>query len=319
MKRNHILTLLRQLLVCLALFVAATACNKNNTSSGSGGSGSTITMILANSTNATMFDSAVIRVHLDTVFSGVGPYTVFVPTNSSFANSGITSAMISAMPDSVVRNIILYHTIGASLLSSNFPPGSDNKIVTANGDSVFTTYNNFGLFVNGIQVVAGDVIASNGVLDVVNYVLLPPSGTILQTLQADTAYTFLVAALNTCSSVLNLDSLLAAPGIYTMFAPSNSAFIAAGYPNIAAVTSANPDSLANVLSYHVVPGRSFTCDYSQSQMLPTVNGNTLTMLVNGLSTFQVQGKLNATPSNIVYGNVMARNGVIHGVDQVLLP
>jgi uncharacterized surface protein with fasciclin (FAS1) repeats len=297
-------------------------CNKQASPANNVGPTSTITAIIESASNATLFDSAMVKTGMDTIFSQTGPYTVFLPINNTFTAAGINAAVLDTFPDSVLRNLIEYTTIGAGILSTGFPVTNDFKIVATNGDSLFVTNIAGSLWVNGQAVVSGNVVASNGVIDVVSYPLFPATGNLLQTMQADTSLTLMVAALAACTPVINLDSLLSYGGIYSVFAPVNSAFAAAGYPSVAAINGANPDSLANIISYHVLPLRIFTCDWSSGQLLTTLNDSTLTAYIpaqGATGYYQVQGLLNATASNIIFGNLMAHNGVVHKIDQLFLP
>src|SRR5215467_15708795 len=85
--------------VVLAVFVNL-GCNKTNVPSNINNSSNTITAVLASASDATTYTSLIQRVHLDTVFSGMGPYTVFVPTNDAFTASGLTSTVLAGLSDS---------------------------------------------------------------------------------------------------------------------------------------------------------------------------------------------------------------------------
>jgi uncharacterized surface protein with fasciclin (FAS1) repeats len=307
---------------CWALFLGLVGCTKINQNSSVTPS-NTIAQQVAAASNATIFDSAMNRTGMDTIFSQPGPFTLFLAVNNTFAAANITTATLNSYPDSVVRNWIEYSTVaGEAILTTNLNVVTDLKVIAANGDSLFFTNLAGSLWVNGVSVVAGNIIASNGVIDITSYPLFPATGNLWQTLQADTTLSLMAAALTACSPVINLDSMLSQGGIYTVFAPTNSAFIAAGYSSASAINSANPDSLAAIISYHIVPYRIFSCDWSSGQQLSSLSDSTFTSFVpvqgsNGY--YQVQGKLNVTASNIIVGNVMAYNGVLHKIDQLMLP
>ncbi|HEX4850594.1 MAG TPA: fasciclin domain-containing protein, partial [Puia sp.] len=193
------------------------------------------------------------------------------------------------------------------------------KLVTANGDSVFITVNTNGVFVNGIQTLANDVQASNGYIDAMSAPLFPPRGTILQTLQADTSFSYLVAALSRASlGTTDMNGMLSSGGPYTIFAPVNYAFRTAGFATVDQINNSNSDSLANILLYNILPGRTFTSDLSTGAVRTTLNDSTILFTSSG-ATRQIQGSMNTIPANVVAANIMARNGVMYIIDQVLLP
>ena len=228
------------------------------------GSGPTITHVLATVTNANLFNSLINRTGLDTTLNGTGPFTVFVATDTAFKLLGLDSAVLSNTPDSFLFRVLSYAIIdGSSLGTATLPAGPDSKIITAGGDSIYVSNGINGIYVNGIPVVQPNVAASNGTINVLLSPLIPPSGTLLQTLQADTIYSFMSAAIARASEgSTNLDSLLASSP-FTFFVPTNSSFQAVGYSTINDINNANPDSLANLVTCHIVPLRIFSSDFTQ--------------------------------------------------------
>jgi uncharacterized surface protein with fasciclin (FAS1) repeats len=302
-------------LLATALLTFA-ACKKHNSNTSS--SPGTITAVVTADTSFSVLAGAVTSADLATTLSGPGPFTVFAPNNAAFAASGLSSAALSAFSPSQLATILLYHTIPAKIMASQVPAGPDAKVVTASGDSVFVTNGASGVFVNGIKVVQADVPASNGVIHVLAKVLIPPVGNLVVTASADTSFSYLVAAITRASEgSTNVAAVLASGGIFTVFAPTNNAFRAAGFPTIDAINAADPNTLTTILTYHVVAGRAFSSDLSDGQKLTTLNGETLSISVS--SGAQVKGMSNASASNITATNIVATNGVVHVIDQVLLP
>ncbi|THF49182.1 fasciclin domain-containing protein [Flavobacterium supellecticarium] len=279
---------------------------------------STITDVVVANPNFSLLKSAVVKANLATTLSGPGPFTVFAPDNNAFAASGISSATINALSSEQLQDILLYHTLPAKIVSVNVPAGPNAEVVTAGGGKVYVTKNTNGVFVNGWKVTAPDIVASNGVIHALEHVLLPPTGNIVATAQANNDLTYLVAAvLRASQGSTDVAAALSGGGPLTVFAPTNQAFIAAGFPTIASIEAADPDVLANILTYHVVTARAFSSDLSDGQNLTTLNGGQVTVsLVNGAA---VKGNGNTTASNITAVNIMADNGVIHLIDRVLLP
>ncbi len=278
----------------------------------------TITSQVVAGANLSLLESAVVKANLATTLDGAGPYTVFAPTDDAFAASGITASTINTLTAAQLQTILLYHTLPAEVFAANVPAGPNAKVITASGDSVFVTKNATGVYVNGINVTQADIDASNGVIHLISRVLLPPAGNIVEVAQANSNFSFLVAAvLRASTGSTNVAQILSSGGPFTVFAPTNDAFIAAGFANIAAINAADPNTLASILTYHVIPGRVFSSDLTNGATPATANGATVTIGLTGGAT--VKGKTNTTASNIIGTNIMARNGVVHVIDKVLLP
>lgn len=303
--------------VCL-FSVTMVACKKNSTMPVTPGPG-TITAQVSAGANFMLLKSAVVKAGLATTLDGAGPYTVFAPTDDAFMASGITSTLIGSLSADQLKAILLYHTIGSKILAVNVPAGPNAKVVTAGGDSVFVTKNSMGVYVNGTKVVTPDVAASNGVIHTISKVLLPPVGNIVAVASADTTFSFLVAAVVKASSgSTNVAGILSGGSILTVFAPTNNAFRAAGFPTKDAVTATDANTLTTILTYHVIPGRIFSSDLTDGAQPATANGGKVTIGLSG-SAATVKGTTNTSASNIIGVNIMATNGVIHVIDQVLLP
>jgi uncharacterized surface protein with fasciclin (FAS1) repeats len=282
-------------------------------------SSKTITQIVVDDDNFSTLEAAVLKAKLETTLAGVGPFTVFAPDNTAFAASGITSQVLATLTDIQVKNILLYHTLAANVPAANVPAGPNAKVITASGDSVFLTKNTAGVFVNGIKVKQADIFASNGVIHAIEKVLIPPAGNLVVTAQANPDFSYLVAAiLKASTGKTNVAGLLSGSGIYTVFAPTNKAFIGAGFPTIASIQAADPDVLTSILTYHVIAARVFSSDLTNNAQPTTLNGGKVTIkLTSGAQVLGVGNGTNA--SNITATNIMASNGVIHVIDRVLLP
>lgn len=298
------------------LFAAFSSCKKDDNTPQVD---NTITAKVLASADLTLLESAVVRANLGSTLSGTGPFTVFAPTDQAFAATGIDAAMLNSLDTNALKSILLYHVLPSKVASANVPAGPNAKVITASGDSIFVTKNIYGVYINGIKVSSADIDASNGIIHLLSQVLLPPGGNIVEVAQSYDDFTFLVAAVVRASSgSTNVAQILSSGGPFTVFAPTNDAFIDAGFADINAINSADPNYLAAILTYHVVPGRVFSSDLSNGATPATAGGGVLTIGVTG-SGATVKGSSNPTPANIIGANVMARNGVIHVVDAVLLP
>src|SRR5271163_1950722 len=121
-------------LVWLALFfgLALAGCNKVNQNGSSVTPNNTITQLIGAASNATIFDSAMNRTGMDTIFSQPGPFTLFLPVNNTYAAAGITLTILSSYPDSIVRNWIEYSTVaGVAILTTNLNVVTDLKVIAS--------------------------------------------------------------------------------------------------------------------------------------------------------------------------------------------
>lgn len=250
-----------------------------------------------------------------------GSYTLFAPTNDAFIDAGFATVQdIMNAPVDVLKPILLYHVLGTEVTSGNVPTGPNAAVNTLNGADAYVTRKQDGsVFINGVAVILADVNAVNGVIHVIDKVLIPPTGNIVQTaIAANPEFTYLVAAVVRASQgSTNVAGLLSGTGPFTVFAPVNQAFINAGFATINDIMNASPATLTTILGYHVIGARVFSSDL--------VNGMTPTMFLGGTTTItltggaKIKGNGNPTASNIVKTDIVCTNGVIHVIDGVLLP
>jgi transforming growth factor-beta-induced protein len=187
-----------------------------------------------------------------------GPFTVFAPTDAAFAAlpAGTLDAVLA--DTELLTSILLYHVVPGRVLASDL---SDGQVVTtAEGRPVRVTLGG-GARVNGANVVTPDVTASNGVIHVIDAVLIPVEDNVETAVAA--GFETLVAAVQAAG----LEDALRAPGPFTIFAPTDAAFAALPDGALEALLK-DPDALAEVLTYHVVPGRVFASDRARVSRRP---------------------------------------------------
>ncbi|MGV3765733.1 MAG: fasciclin domain-containing protein [Chitinophagaceae bacterium] len=279
----------------------------------------TISGIVIESNNFTTLEAGLGRANLVDALRATGPFTVFAPDNDAFAASGINTTVLNALPLTRLDSILKYHVLTSDIPSGSVPAGPNAKVTTLSGDSVFVTRNAAGVFINGVRVKTADVDASNGTIHVVSNVLIPPGNrTIVNVALEDTSLSYLVAAvLRASEGTTNVASVLSSTNGLTVFAPTNNAFRAANLPTIASIQAADPALLTSILTHHVIGARVFSSDLTEGLQAPTLGGENVTITLSGGA--KVKGAANATASNIIATNIMARNGVVHKIDQVLLP
>jgi uncharacterized surface protein with fasciclin (FAS1) repeats len=268
---------------------------------------------VAQNSGFTTLASAIGTAGLTTTLKGTGPFTVFAPTNAAF------SAIAVPSDPAVLGNILKYHVLSGKVLAAALPTSYTPGVVTLNGDSVYVKrFPSGNAYVNGVKVDQADVNASNGAVHVIGTVLIPPAATVVAVAQSDTTFKLLVQAVVKC----NLAGALSSPGSLTVFAPTNAAFRSVGFDStaIANASGATLTTLTNVLLYHVVPARAFSADLVEGlATAPTLlSGKSLAFSVTGGAKVTGSGN-GGTASNIVKVNIVAKNGVVHVIDRVLLP
>ena len=147
----------------------------------------TILDVVVNSDVHNTLEAAVLAAGLQGALSGPGPLTLFAPTDAAFAAlpAGTIDALL-ADPTGLLTQILLYHVVGASALSTDLSDGQ--MIATLNGADVTVTINGSGVFINNAQVIVADIIADNGVVHVIDAVLVPASNVTEQSLNAALVY-----------------------------------------------------------------------------------------------------------------------------------
>jgi len=246
--------------------------------------------------------------------------TLFAPDDKAFESIGITSgAALGSLPDSTLTAILLYHVLSHEVKAADIPQADNTPVTTVNGKPIYATRTQAGkVYINGVPVTKADITCTNGVIHDISSVLMPPGGTIVQTAIANPNLSLLVAAvLRASQGSTDVAAVLSGAGPFTVFAPTNKAFVNAGFPNAAAINAADPNTLTKILTYHVIAGRIFSSDLVDGSTPATVNGETVKIMLG--SGAQVKGNGNTSPSNIILTNIVTTNGVVHVIDQVLLP
>lgn len=280
----------------------------------------------------TLLKKAISRANLSGALSQPGTYTIFAPTDAAFKLLGPAYAdtnAINALNPLILQQVLQYHVLGATTQSSAIPTALLTPVQTLAGSTLYVTKalssstgTATSISVNGARVVQADAQASNGVVHVIDRVLIPPVfGNLISTVQGiptlfpTVSFTLFQAALTRAGSA----SALGGTTPLTVFAPTDAAFVAAGFKDVAAINAASPSTLATILSYHIVTGRTYTPLITNNSNLTTLLGSTVTF-GSGSTGLTVTGKGNGgTASNIIFPDITATNGVIHIVDRVLLP
>ena len=251
--------------------------------------------------------SAVIQAGLLETLQGPGPFTVFAPTDQAFTDAGIDLASLDTPEGKeILSDILLYHVV-----AGNVPSSAVTECMSAdavNGQPLSFTVNG-GVMVNGANVILPDVVTSNGVIHVIDKVLTPTDtpNDIPRTAQCTGQHNSLV------SSVIQAELLetLQGDGPFTVFAPTDQAFIDA---NIDLASLDNPEGkaqLADILLYHVLDGEVPAANVTDCLSATAINGNPL--------SFTVGDSVMVNGATVTATDVPTSNGIIHVIDKVLLP
>ncbi len=275
----------------------------------------TVVDIAQSDTSFSILVAALQKANLVTTLSNRSAnFTVFAPTNTAFRNAGITAAAIAgftpAQVNDVLTPILTYHVVAAKVNASAVP--ASDTVKTVNGKNLFASKNANGVFVNGVKVVTTDLNAANGVVHVINSVLIPPTKTIAQIVTDDPAnFSLLLTAVVRAG----LAGTLSGPGKFTVFAPVNSGFPAA-LDTDAEINAAPTATVAGIVGSHAFATNIFAGDLVAGATGATVNpATTLTIGLNP-ATVKITGSAN-TASNITTTNIVATNGVVHVINRVL--
>ena len=270
----------------------------------------TVVDIVVASPDHNTLEAAVIAAELADDLSGPGPFTVFAPTDAAFAAlpAGTVDALLQD-PTGALANILLYHVLGLTALSTDLVDGM--MVPTLQGDDVTVTINADGVFINDAQVIMADIIADNGVVHVIDAVLLPPAmptNTIMDIVTNSADHTTLEVALNASG----LNETLANPGDFTLFAPTDAAFALLPAGTVDALLADPTGALVNVLLYHALTGTVLSTDLSDGLMAMTIQGSDVTVTINANGVF-------INDAQVIMADIIADNGVVHVIDAVLLP
>ncbi len=244
-----------------------------------------------------------------------GEFTVFAPTDAAFEALGADTIAALLNDPETLSDILLYHVLGSERPASNLQRRSSRSLRTLNTDRLVTNVTDEGLYINQSLVVLQDIQTTNGIIHVIDRVLLPPSdevvaGTVVDVAVQAGSFTTLVAALQ----ATGLDNVLANPhGRFTVFAPTDAAFAVLGDDAIADLL-ANPDVLTDILLYHVNfwPKKTDRVLRRVPFGIRMLNGDRVDVSIQS-------GDIFINDSKIVVQDIVTENGVIHVIDAVLIP
>ena len=263
---------------------------------------------------------AVVAAGLAETLSGAGPFTVFAPTNAAFAallgELNLSKEQLFANT-SLLGAVLTYHVVPGRVLAEDIKEGAKPKTVQG---QVFTLGLSGGPTIADARgrtanIVATNVQASNGVIHVIDKVILPQTKNIVEVALGVPDFSILVEAV----LAAELQGVLSGTGPFTVFAPTNAAFASLlGELGLSKEQLlANKPLLTAVLTYHVLPAKVLAQDVSDGAKPATVQGQMLSFDKSrkALEIEDARGR----EANVIATDVQASNGVIHVIDKVLLP
>jgi transforming growth factor-beta-induced protein len=244
---------------------------------------------------------------LTSALEGDGPFTVFAPTDDAFAQIDPEVLNDLIADPNLLGRVLTYHVVAGEFTSTDVAGLSSAP--TLNGKDVSLSFDGTTVMVDESTVISADIEASNGIIHVIDQVLLPePIADVVQTAKSAGIFNTLLAAVEAAG----LTAVLKGDGPFTVFAPTDDAFAAIDADALNALL-ADPPALAAILTYHVVPGALAAADVLASGSLSTVNGADAAISLDG------DGNPRIDDAIIIGTDIGAKNGIVHVIDRVIFP
>ncbi len=255
--------------------------------------------------------AAVKAADLVEVLKSDGPFTVFAPTDDAFKKlpEGTIAKLLKPENKAMLVSILKYHVVSGKVLAADVV--KLNSANTVEGGSVTIKIKDGSVFLNGnSKVVQTDIAASNGVIHVIDTVLMPPAKkNIVETAVSTNMFNTLVAAVKAAG----LADTLMGDGPFTVLAPTDDAFKKLPAGTIESLLKPeNKDMLVKILTYHVISGEVRSDQVAAMQKAKTLQGQKVKIKTKG-SAVMING------AKVIKADVEASNGVIHVIDTVLMP
>ncbi len=241
---------------------------------------------------------------LDTL-KGEGPFTVFAPSDEAFARlpAGTVEGLLA--DKAALASVLTYHVVPGALKAADV--AGSTWLPTANGQSLFVSVAGDEVRIDGARVVATDIAARNGVIHVIDAVVLPRKDIVAVAEEAGVFRTLLAAA-----EAAGLADTLKGPGPFTVFAPTDEAFAKLPAGTVEGLL-ADPAALKALLLHHVVAGRILAPSKTGAGKMNALDGKPVTVSRSDYGAVRVD------EATVVKADVLAGNGVVHVIDTVLVP
>jgi len=239
---------------------------------------------------------------------GDGPITVFAPTDAAFDKlpDGSVESLLEPENKDRLQRILKFHVVPGYIKASAV--ASVRSLDTLEGQRLDVVFDQGSIMVNNARVVTANVPADNGVIHVIDSVMMPETENIVETAQA-AEFTTLVQAVKAAGLV----DALSGDGAFTVFAPTDEAFDKLDRGTLESLLKPeNKENLQAILKYHVAPGRVYASDAISGRLAETLQGQSV-------STGLKDGRLRVDDAAITTADIETSNGVIHVIDTVLMP
>lgn len=257
---------------------------------------------------------ALSKANLVDALEGDGPFTVFAPTNDAFEMLFETLGVsgVADLSAETLTPILLYHVVGAKAMSTDLTTGYYETISTNTPDEkgmmLYAMVDGGVTLNNSVAVISADIEASNGVVHVVDNVILPPS--VVDIAIQNESFSTLVSAVVKAGLV----DALSAEGPFTVFAPTNAAFESLFMElNVSGLDDLSGDDLMPILLYHVVADNVLAAEVTEG-LVPSLKTDSDISV-----TITSDGVMLDDRATIVATDIQGSNGVVHVIDQVILP
>lgn len=253
--------------------------------------------------------AAVQAADLVDTLKGKGPFTVFAPTDEAFSKlpEGTVAELLKPENKSKLQAILAYHVVPGSVKAADVVKLTSAK--TVQGQQIDIAVEDGGVKVDGANVVKTDIETANGVIHVIDSVILPADKDIVDTAVAAGSFQTLAAAVQAAGLI----DTLKGEGPFTVFAPTDEAFSKLPEGTVETLLKPeNRDKLIAILTYHVVPGKVLAADVVKLSSAETVQGGEVAINVQ-------DGNVMVNDANVVATDIETSNGVIHVIDSVILP
>ncbi|MGE3180642.1 MAG: fasciclin domain-containing protein [Phycisphaerae bacterium] len=272
------------------------------------GQGTIVDTAVANGNFKTLV-AAVKAADLASTLSGKGPFTVFAPTDEAFAKlpAGTVESLLKPENKAKLQAILKYHVIAGDVRAEQVV--TQPLLKSVNGQAIAIETKGNTAMVDNAKITATDIACTNGVIHVIDTVILPETKNVVEVAQGAGSFNTLIAA----AKAAGLVPALTGEGPITLFAPTDAAFAKLPKGTVESLLQPeNKDKLANILKYHVVSGRVYSPDAVSAGKAETLEGGKIKIAAKG-------GTAMVNDAKLVKTDIDASNGVIHVIDTVLMP
>lgn len=245
--------------------------------------------------------------------------TFFAPNDQAFISAGIADASaVTAIKSDSLRTILQYYLLPKKYTVEELATAGSAGVTTVAKTNLFFKKKNESVFVNGSKIVTGNIKADNGTVHIIDKPFTAPTGNLLAVIKANSQYSLLAVAIEELLINEELKQILTADtASFTFFAPTNAAFVQFGLATESAIKLTNKTALKNIIFYHIIRDRVFTSDLVPGSVT-SISRLPITVVLT--PEIGLLGRANELQyAHLIQKDLMATNGLLHGIDRVLKP